>query len=116
MNNTKQALIIIFIVGFSLVFLRLIQLQVAEGGKFGRLAVENAAKMVPESAPRGVIYDRFDKVVVENRPIFTMRVLPYILAKKPKPERERVLGLLGKSLGEKIEFKVSATEPTGVTF
>jgi len=110
-NNTKQALIIIFIVGFSLVFLRLIQLQVAEGGKFGRLAVENAAKMVPESAPRGVIYDRFDKVVVENRPIFTVRVLPYILAKKPKPERERVLGLLGKLLGEKIEFKVSATEP-----
>jgi penicillin-binding protein 2 len=111
MIKKSQVLVIAFIIIFGLLYLRLIQLQVTERNKYIKLAVENAAKTVLEPAPRGVIYDRFGRVMVEGRPIFSVRVLPYILSKKTKPERNMILSELGKLLGEKIDFKVTATEP-----
>ena len=111
MIKKNQLLLIVFIILFGLLFLRLSQLQLAQYNKYSSLATENAAKTVPERAPRGIIYDRFGKVIVENRPVFSVRVLPYILAAKTRAERERILSQLEKLLGEKIDFKVSATEP-----
>jgi len=110
-NKNLQVLVISFIVIFVLLFLRLLHLQIADGAKFNRLALENAAKTVPESAPRGIIYDRQGKVLVENRPVFSVRILPYVLNKKSPAEQKRILDLLATLLGEKIELKVSAVEP-----
>ncbi|MFH1576554.1 MAG: penicillin-binding protein 2 [Candidatus Margulisiibacteriota bacterium] len=111
MIKKSQLLIVVSIVLFSLLYLRLIQLQIVQHNKLHLLAIENAAKNISEPAPRGVIYDRFGKVLVESRPIFSVRVLPYVLVEKSKSEREKILGLLSKLLGEKVELKVSATEP-----
>jgi penicillin-binding protein 2 len=107
----NQLLIIAFVVIFALLYLRLVQLQIAERKRFDLLAIENAATTVPEPAPRGVIYDRFGKVMLESRPIFSVRVLPYVLSGKSESERRRILGLLGKFLGQQIKYKVTATEP-----
>lgn len=111
MNSQKNMLVIVFILTFALLSLRLIYLQIAENEKYTKLAIENAAKTVPEPAPRGVIYDRFGKVMVENRPIFSIHILPHILFNKNKAEQDKVLSKLGKLLKEKVELKVSATEP-----
>ncbi len=111
MLKKNNILAIFFSIIFVLFFLRLIHLQIAERNKFVELAMENAAKTVIEPAPRGIIYDRFGKVLVENRPVFSVHVLPYVLSSKSKQERERILGELGKILGEEVKFKVSATEP-----
>ncbi|MFC1540515.1 penicillin-binding protein 2 [Candidatus Margulisiibacteriota bacterium] len=99
------------IIIFALLYLRLIQLQIAEHDRFDLLAIENAATTVPDPAPRGVIYDRFGKVMLESRPIFSVRVLPYVLAKKSPAERKRIMDQLGGFLGQDIKFKVTATEP-----
>ena len=111
MVNKKQVVIIAVIAVFGLLYLRLVHLQIAGREKYIRMAIENAAKTVIEPAPRGVIYDRFGKVLVEGRPIFSVRVLPYLLSKRTKQEQNIVLGKLGKLLGEKVELKVTATEP-----
>jgi penicillin-binding protein 2 len=111
MIKKNQILILVFALVFALFFLRLVQLQLAEHNKYHLMAIENAGKTVIEPAPRGVIYDRYGKVLVESRPVFSVRVLPYVLAQKSKEERQRILGLLGQLLGQKIELKVSATEP-----
>ena len=111
MINQKQILGAVISVVFVLLCLRLVQLQITEHGKYKKLAIENAAKTVPEPAPRGVIYDRYGKVLAENRPVFSVRVLPYVLSGKTPAEKERILGLLSKLLGGEIEFKVSASEP-----
>lgn len=111
MLKRNQILIFIFAIVFALLYLRLIHLQIVEGNKFSMLAIENAAKTVPDPAPRGVIYDRYGKVMVENRPIFTVRVLPYVLSTKSEGERRRILNTLSALLGEKLDLKVSATEP-----
>lgn len=106
-----KRLVVVILLVFALLFLRLIQLQLAENGKFSEMADENAAKTVAAPAPRGVIYDRYGKVLVENRPIFSVQVLPYVLSKKTKEERKQILDSLSKLIGEKIKYKVSATEP-----
>ncbi len=111
MVKKNQVLLIVFVIIFTLLSLRLMQLQLAQYSKYSSLAVENAAKTVPERAPRGIIYDRFGKVIVENRPVFSVRVLPYVLAAKSEIERDRILSKLESLLGEKIDIKVSATEP-----
>lgn len=111
MIKKNQIVGIAAVVILGLLYLRLVYLQVVGGGKYTDLAIENAAKTVAEPAPRGVIYDRFGQVLVESRPIFSVRVLPYILSKKTKTEREKILNELGRLLGERVEFKVTATEP-----
>ena len=111
MNKKIRYLVITIVIVFSLLYLRLMHLQISDYEKYRLHAVENASKTVREPAPRGVIYDRNGKVLVENRPIFSVHVLPYVLNPKSKEERERILNLLGSLLGEEIDYKISASEP-----
>jgi len=111
MHKRTQILILAIIAVFCLLYLRLIHLQVVESGRFTVLAVENAAKLVPDPAPRGVIYDRQGRVMVDNRPIFSLRILPYVLSSKSEEQRRWILDYLSRLLGERIDPKVSATEP-----
>ncbi len=111
MLKKNQILTLVFVLVFALLYLRLIHLQIIGRNRFAVLAVENAAKLVPDPAPRGVIYDRYGKALVENRPIFAVRILPYVLSSKSKSERSRILNTLSRLLGERINPKVSATEP-----
>jgi len=103
-------LIIVFSLVFALLFLRLFQLQFAEREKYRELALENAAKTIPETAPRGVIFDRKGKVLVENLPVFSVQVMPQLLS-GDEAKRDEVLEKLSRLLGEKVEFKVSANQP-----
>lgn len=96
---------------FILLLLRLVQLQVIEGDKYRKISEENAAKTVPAPAPRGVIYDRDGRILVENRPIFSVQVMPQLLSGPDPAAREKVLARLEGLLGEKISFKPSADQP-----
>ncbi len=111
MLKKNQILIVVFIAFFVLLYLRLVELQISEKGNYAELAAQNAAKTIPERAPRGVIYDRNGKVLIESRPIFSVQVLPTALTNASREERERILNALGALLGEKIDFKFTASEP-----
>jgi len=100
----------IIILVFLLLFLRLFQLQVLEGTKFQKLAEENAAKTIPSLAPRGIIYDRYGRILAENRPVFFVQIMPHLLDKDLKL-KERVLSRLENLLKQKIDYQVSAVQP-----
>jgi len=110
MNKRNQILFVVAALVFAILLLRLAQLQMVEGNKYHRLAVENAAKTIPAPAPRGVIFDRNGSVMVENQPVFAVEVLPQLLSGDPA-KREKVLAKLSSLLGERIEFKLSAHQP-----
>ncbi len=57
---------------FSILFLRLFHLQVAEGSQRRELADSNRIKIRSIHAPRGVIYDRNEKLLVTNEPGFRL--------------------------------------------
>lgn len=107
----RNKLIVVFGLVFLVLFFRLVQLQLIEGEGYRKVAEENAAKTVPAPAARGVIYDRFGKVMVENRPVFSVQVMPQLLSSDDPQKKEEVLNRLSGFLGEKVEFKVSADRP-----
>jgi penicillin-binding protein 2 len=110
-TKKNQILIIAFILVFSVLFVRLIQLQIFEGKVYRKIAEENAAKTVPAPSARGIIFDRNGRVMVENRPIFSVQVMPQLLASDDVKKKEAVLDKLGSLLGEKVELKFSADQP-----
>ncbi|MFA6430856.1 MAG: penicillin-binding protein 2 [Candidatus Margulisiibacteriota bacterium] len=110
-NNKVKILNIVFFVIFGVLFFRLLQLQIFDGATYREMSDENAAKIVLSPAPRGFIFDRNGKIMVENRPVFVIQVLPQLLATKDKEKKERILNKLGQILGEEIRFKATADKP-----
>jgi penicillin-binding protein 2 len=111
LNKKNDILTLVVGLAFLALLLRLAQLQLIDGRRYQRMAVENAAKTIVAPAPRGIIYDRNGKVMVANRPIFSVQVLPELLSSPDEAKRERVLAKLGELLGEPIEFDRSAGKP-----
>jgi penicillin-binding protein 2 len=81
------------IVSISLVFVllisRLLYLQVIEGREYRRLSEINSIRLRTVDAPRGLIFDRNGKLLVDNRPSFDLAIIP----KDARPVEETVAKL-----------------------
>lgn len=69
---------------FAILVSRLWFLQVVGGQKYMALAEGNYIRVLPVEAPRGLIYDRNGKVMVNNRPSIGVSLSPPIAEKNPK--------------------------------
>lgn len=58
---------------------QLARLQLGQQRAFTGYSRENAVRLVPLPAPRGVIYDRAHRILARNRPMFEVRVIPAAL-------------------------------------
>jgi penicillin-binding protein 2 len=63
-------------------------LQVLEGGRFLDASDKNRIRIRPVAAPRGILFDRHGVPLVDNRPAFTLSLIPRELDRDP--ERRRV--------------------------
>lgn len=83
---------------FTILLAQLWRLQIVEGHSFRQLADVNRFRVSPMPPPRGVVYDRNQRIVASNTPSFLVSVVPAAL---PKEETDRVYlelsGLLGMS-------------------
>ncbi len=103
---TQQALtsrlrifcIIIFFL-FTLLFCRLIYLQVIKGKHFSHLSENNRIRYEYLTAPRGVIYDRHGEVLARSRPSFDLELLP-----DKKNSLAEIFTFLSELLGEEREL------------
>ena len=89
----------VFIVAaFAVIVARLWELQIASAEEYKQSADLNRFRLVPINAPRGLIYDRFGRVLVRNKPSFAASIVP---AGLPEDEKARavVLTRLGELLG-----------------
>jgi len=71
---------------FLVIFLRSFYLQVIEGENYKKRAENNRTHYYIISAPRGIIYDRYNEPLVFNSPSFSLVMIPLNL---PKNENER---------------------------
>ena len=55
---------------------RLVQVQIVQGETFAARARENQIQVIPVAAPRGLIVDRYGKVLVRSRPSFVCALIP----------------------------------------
>ena len=63
-------------IGFAIVILRLMYLQLISGIQFKQLSDQNRIRLLPLKAPRGLVYDRAGHLLIDNRPSFTVSIIP----------------------------------------
>ena len=68
-------------------------LQVLEGGRFQEASDKNRIRIRPIAAPRGILFDRNGAPLVDNRPAFTLSLIPRELDRDPD-KRDAALGRL----------------------
>jgi penicillin-binding protein 2 len=85
------ALATVTLVAFCLIIGQLWYLQVLEGGHFLDASDKNRIRVRPIAAPRGILYDRHGVALVDNRPAFTLSLIPHELPRDLQ-ERDAVLG------------------------
>jgi penicillin-binding protein 2 len=66
---------VLFIVCFIALSVSFWLLQVVQGEKYAEMADNNNRRAIPLPAPRGVVFDRDNKVLVENRMSFTIALV-----------------------------------------
>jgi len=72
-------------------------LQVLEGGRFQEASEKNRIRIRPVAAPRGILFDRNGLPLVDNRPAFTLSLIPRELDRDPE-RRDATLGRLSALL------------------
>ncbi len=75
---------------FLLIIGKIFYLQIIRGDHYRTLAEQNRIRTLPVPAERGIIYDRYNKELVQNIPSFTLSIIPADLP-RPAPEREAIL-------------------------
>jgi penicillin-binding protein 2 len=72
-------------------------LQVLEGGRFLDASDKNRIRVRPIAAPRGILFDRHGMPLVDNRPTFTLSLIPRELPRDDET-RDAVLGRVASLL------------------
>jgi penicillin-binding protein 2 len=114
-GRERIAMILIFGV-FFLLTARLFKLQVFEHSAMYELAESNRIRIVPIEAKRGVVYDRDGRVIIGNRPSYTLSVVPAEEKKgKTVPHLSQLLGMDTLNLRKRIrKNQASPYQPSPV--
>src|SRR2546429_9482819 len=74
---------IVVIAALLVIVCQLWYLQVLEGGRFQEASDKNRIPIRPIAAPRGILFDRNGLPLVDNRPPFTLSLIPRELERDP---------------------------------
>src|SRR6185312_9600211 len=69
----------VLFIGLGLLLSRMVFLQILKGDQMRRYSEENRIKRVKVPAPRGMIFDRNRKLLIDNRPAFDLEITPQYL-------------------------------------
>jgi len=97
---------VIFVLAFFLILgARLYYLQVVKGAEFRRLSQNNCVRLRSIPPPRGLIFDRTGRLVVDNRPSFNVSIVP-----EDADDPDRVVEALAAHLNEDVEILLARLE------
>ena len=72
---------------------RLYQLQLIYRDEYGKKSEENSIRIIPREPVRGMMFDRHGVLVVDNRPAFTVTIMPFEFDRRAIPSLAHMLGL-----------------------
>ena len=89
---------------FSILLWRLVQLQIFQGDRFLEVSEGNRVRAVEIDPVRGKVYDRQGNLLVDNRPSFSVFIIPFEFRKHPQSVEfvANLLKLEIKDINEKI--------------
>lgn len=82
--NRRNIIITCFLGVSAAITARLWYLQIIKGSDFSVASARNRVREITRPAPRGLIYDRFSKILLSNRLFFDLIVIPQYLQNRPK--------------------------------
>jgi len=88
---------------FGLLSLRLIWLQGIQSKRYRKWAEDNRVRAFRIQAPRGEIRDRVGKILAQDRPSYTVSIIPSQFDKSKKPKLAKLLRLDSTFIDKKIE-------------
>jgi penicillin-binding protein 2 len=94
LESRLTALRIVFVVAFAALAVAFWILQVVQHDKYGPWAERNALRPIPLPAPRGVLFDRDGRVLVENRDSFTI-----VLMRERAGNLDQAIARLAEAIG-----------------
>jgi penicillin-binding protein 2 len=97
--------------GLGLLTARLVYLQVLSGDKMRQFSEENRIKRVKVDAPRGMIFDRNRKLLIDNRPAFDLEIIPQYF--KEYKQQKEVVALLAQLIKTPVNDIYSTLEKAG---
>lgn len=112
-NERLDKLVVMFFLIFIILVSRFIWLQIAHGQEFKQQAENNRIRLLTISAPRGTFYDRNGIPLVNNRPGFSISLVP-INGPIPTDVINRLAELLGmpaEDIQKKIKQQDNPLEP-----
>jgi len=98
-RRTMYAVIALMFLFF---FARLFQLQMFYSEEYGRKSEENSIRTIPKEPVRGYIFDRNGTLVVDNRPAFTVTIMPFEFDKSTIDYLSRLLSLDPEFIRERL--------------
>ena len=96
---------------FAILFWRLVQLQIVQGEQLLKVSEGNRIRAVEIHPVRGKIYDRHGKLLVDNRPSFSVFVVPWEMRRNPKTASFLVRSLQLDSLTIKEKISRQRSQP-----
>ena len=98
----------VLFIGLAVLLSRMVYLQVINGDQMRQYSEENRIKRVKIPAPRGMMFDRFGQLLVDNRPAFDVQITPQYLRESGKPKEviERLSRVIHVSVAD-IEKKLA---------
>jgi len=96
---------LLVIILFSILVIRLFDLQVVRAEIYWRLSEENRIRVIPVDAPRGHILDRNGEVLVCNRPSYVVSIVPFKL--RQMDQTIRTLGAILDMPSDEINKRLS---------
>lgn len=86
------ALSVLLVASLALI-IRLVQIQVVEQKEYGKESDKNSIKKITEIPARGLMFDRMGKVIVDNRPAYTLTITPFQFDKNLTDEVSALVGI-----------------------
>jgi penicillin-binding protein 2 len=99
----KNILLTLLSVGFFLLVGRLYQLQYIYRSEFGKKSEENSIRQVMKDPVRGYIFDRNGRMLVDNRPSYSVMLTPMDFNMKNIPLLAQILDMPPDVLADKIK-------------
>ena len=107
-RRTANYRILLFLILAFMAFIvvKLFGMQLFSGGEYRKVSQQNSVRVVPISAPRGLIKDRNGQILVKNRPSYSMYMIPYEVGNIDSAAAKiaRVLGVETDEIKERINL------------
>ena len=102
---------VIVLIAFTMLAVRLVYLQLIRGEDLRRLSEINSIRLQDIEAPRGLVYDNKNQILVDNRPSFNLHIV--LKDAKPLDATLNKLGMLVNEPAEELHARIRNTKHRG---